>query len=197
MVDGSVVMVENIFRHLSEKGYSGEGRLHIILEAAREVGRPIVFGIVIIIIVFLPLFTLQGIEGKMFRPMAYTVSIALFASLILSLTLSPVLCSLFLKGGSEKEVFILRWIRKFYIPVLNKALKHRLKVVVIAVALLLVAIALIPFLGTEFIPVMDEGSLTTQVIRLPSISLSESMEIEKRVQQALMKFPEVATVVSK
>jgi cobalt-zinc-cadmium resistance protein CzcA len=197
MVDGSVVMVENIFRHLSEKGHSKEGRLHIILEAAKEVGRPIVFGITIIIIVFLPLFTLQGMEGKMFSPMAYTVSIALFASLILSVTLSPVLSSWFLKGGGEKEVFILRWAKRFYIPVLKRALRNRFKVVVIAVAMLLVAFALIPFLGTEFIPIMDEGSLSTQVIRLPSMSLPESMEIEKKVQQALLKFPEVATVVSK
>ncbi len=197
MVDGSVVMVENIFRHLSEKGHSKEGRLHIILEAAKEVGRPIVFGITIIIIVFLPLFTLQGMEGKMFSPMAYTVSIALFASLILSVTLSPVLSSWFLKGGGEKEVFILRWIKRFYIPVLKKALRNRLKVVLIAIALLLVSLVLVPFLGTEFIPTMDEGSLSTQVIRLPSMSLPESMEIEKKVQKALMKFPEVATVVSK
>lgn len=197
MVDGSVVMVENIFRHLSEKGHSKEGRLHIILEAAKEVGRPIVFGITIIIIVFLPLFTLQGMEGKMFSPMAYTVSIALFASLILSVILSPVLSSWFLKGGGEKEVFILRWIKRFYIPVLTKALRNRLKVVLIAIALLLVSLVLVPFLGTEFIPTMDEGSLSTQVIRLPSMSLPESMEIEKKVQKALMKFPEVATVVSK
>ncbi len=197
MVDGSVVMVENIFRHLSEKGHSKEGRLHIILEAAKEVGRPIVFGITIIIIVFLPLFTLQGMEGKMFSPMAYTVSIALFASLILSVTLSPVLSSWFLKGGGEKEVFILRWIKRFYIPVLKKALRNRLKVVLIAIVLLLVSLVLVPFLGTEFIPTMDEGSLSTQVIRLPSMSLPESMEIEKKVQKALMKFPEVATVVSK
>jgi len=118
MVDGSVVMIENIFRHLSEKEHHKEGRLHKILESAKEVGRPITFGIVIIIIVFLPLFTLEGMEGKMFSPMAYTISIALFVSLILSLTLSPVLASLFLKGGQEEDVFIVRWIKRFYMPVL-------------------------------------------------------------------------------
>jgi len=197
MVDGSVVMVENIFRHLSEKDHSKEQRLHIILEAAKEVGRPIVFGIVIIIIVFLPLFTLQGMEGKMFSPMAYTISIALFASLLLSLTLSPVLSSLFLKGGKEEDVFIIRWIKRFYIPFLKVAIRRRFLVVVVAVTLLLFSLALFPFLGTEFIPVLDEGSLTPQVIRLPSISLPESIEIENKAQQVLLKFPEVETVVSK
>jgi len=197
MVDGSVVMVENIFRHLSEKGSPKEGRLHIILESAKEVGRPIVFGIIIIIIVFLPLFTLEGMEGKMFSPMAYTISIALFVSLILSLTLSPVLSSLFLKGGQEKDVFILRWLKKSYMPILKAALKKRITVLGIAFVMLLSSLALFPFLGTEFIPNLDEGSITPQVIRLPSIALSESIEIEKKAQQALLKFPEVETVVSK
>ena len=197
MVDGSVVMVENIYRHLSEKDHPRESYLHVIFEAAREVGRPIVFGIVIIIIVFLPLFTLEGMEGKMFSPMAYTISIALFASLILSLTLSPVLSSLFLKGGSEKDVFVLRWVKGLYIPALRNALKHRIIVVAVAVSMLLVSLALFPFLGTEFIPALDEGSLTPQLIRLPSISLPESVEIEKNMQRTLMKFPEVETVVSK
>ena len=197
MVDGSVVMVENIFRHISEKEHPKESRIHIILEAAREVGRPIVFGIIIIIIVFLPLFTLEGMEGKMFSPMAYTISIALFASLVLSLTLAPVLSSLFLKAGREKDVFILRWIKRFYLPVLQMALNHRVIVLAVAIAMLIVSLALSPFLGTEFIPILDEGSLTPQVIRLPSISLPESVEIEKKIQQALLKFPEVETVVSK
>jgi len=197
MVDGSVVMIENIFRHLSEKEHHKEGRLHKILESAKEVGRPITFGIVIIIIVFLPLFTLEGMEGKMFSPMAYTISIALFVSLILSLTLSPVLASLFLKGGQEEDVFIVRWIKRFYMPVLVWALRKKFIVLAGAVAMLIASLAIFPLLGTEFMPTLDEGSLTTQVIRLPSISLPESVEIENKVQQALLKFPEVVTVVSK
>ena len=197
MVDGSVVIVENIYRHLSEKGGAKEGRIHIIFEAVKEVGTPMVFGILIIIIVFLPLFTLEGMEGKMFSPMAYTISISLFASLILSLTLSPVLCSIFLKGGSEKDVFIVRWLKRIYIPSLRYSLRHGFIVVVSAVAMLLASLAIFPFLGTEFIPTLDEGSLTPQVIRLPSISLQESIEIEKKMQQVLLKFPEVETVVSK
>lgn len=197
MVDGSVVMIENIFRDLSEKDLSKESRLHIIFESAKEVGRPIVFGVVIIIIVFLPLFTLQGMEGKMFSPMAYTISIALFASLVISLTMSPVLASLFLKGGRDKDVFFLRWLKRIYMPVLAWSLKRKLRVLAVALVALAASLALFPFLGAEFIPSLDEGALTTQVIRLPSISLSESVEIEKRVQQALLKFPEVETVVSK
>ncbi len=197
MVDGSVVMIENVFRDLSEKDLEKESRLHIIFESAKEVGRPIVFGVIIIIIVFMPLFTLQGMEGKMFSPMAYTISIALFASLVISLTLSPVLASLFLKGGSDKDVFFLRWIKRVYNPVLAWSLKRKFRVLALALLALAASLALFPFLGAEFIPSLDEGSLTTQVIRLPSISLSESVEIEKRVQQKLMKFPEVLTVVSK
>ena len=197
MVDGSVVMVENIFRHLSEKAYQEKNRIQIILEAANEVAKPIVFGITIIIIVFLPLFTLEGMEGKMFSPMAYTISIALFASLILSLTVSPVLCSFFLKGGKDEDVFILRMIKKSYLPLLSKAIKNKAFVVITTVGLFLASLAIFPFLGTEFIPILDEGSLTPQIIRLPSISLKESVEIEKLVQRELMKFPEVEKVVSK
>lgn len=197
MVDGSVVMVENIFRHLSEKSGHEKNRIQIILEAANEVARPIVFGIIIIIIVFLPLFTLEGMEGKMFSPMAYTISIALFASLILSLTVSPVLSSYFLKGGKDEDVFILRIIKRSYLPLLNKAIKNKMFVVLTTVGLFLASLALFPFLGTEFIPILDEGSLTPQIIRLASISLKESIEIEKLAQRELMKFPEVLTVVSK
>lgn len=197
IVDGSVVIVENIYRHLSEASATPRDRVRLVLHAAREVARPVVFGIVIIIIVFLPLFTLEGMEGKMFAPMAYTISIALVASLVFSLTLSPVLSSLALRGGSEQDVFVLRWAKRAYLPLLNWALRSKRVVAVTAVMVLIASLALFPFLGTEFIPSMDEGSLTTQVIRLPSISLPESVDMEQKVQQALLAFPEVVTVVSK
>jgi cobalt-zinc-cadmium resistance protein CzcA len=197
MVDGTVVMVENIYRHLCEKKATKENSVHIIMEAANEVARPIVFGISIIIIVFLPLFTLEGMEGKMFAPMAYTISIALFASLVLSLVLSPLLCSLFLKSGKDEDVFIIRKFKKFYLPLLTKSLIHKKKLVGGTVAVFLASLCLLPFLGTEFIPVLDEGSLTPQIIRLPSISLKESVEIEMVAQKIMMQFPEVVTVVSK
>ena len=197
IVDGSVVIVENVYRHLSEPSASRKDRIHVVLEASREVARPVVFGIAIIVIVFLPLFTLEGMEGKMFAPMAYTISIALVASLVLSLTLSPVLSSLFLKGGSETDVFIMRWAKRYYLPLLRWALGKKAVVVAVSVALLIASLALVPFLGTEFIPILDEGALTPQVLRLPSISLAESVEMENKIQQALLKFPEVETVVSK
>lgn len=197
MVDGSVVMVENIYRHLSEQRNSHDSKRSIIFNAAKEVANPMVFGILIIIIVFLPLFTLEGMEGKMFAPMAFTISIALFGSLIFSLFLSPVLSYFFLKGGKEEENIVMRSIKKIYLPILKRVLVHKKITLISAILLLLGSAALLPFIGTEFIPVLDEGALTTQIIRLPSISLEKSIDIELQVQKALMKFPEVQTVVSK
>lgn len=196
IVDGSVVMVENIYRRLSERKGEPVARLQVILEAAREVARPVVFGISIIVIVFLPLFTLQGLEGKLFAPMAYTTALALFASLAISLTLSPVLCAFFLKGGSEEDNWIMREIKRLYLPVLRWALGHRKKVLGAAVALLAVSLMLVPFLGTEFIPSLFEGAITPQVMRLPSISLQESVDLELKAQRAVMEFPEVLTTVA-
>ncbi len=196
MVDGSVVIVENAYRHLSEQRGGSVSRTHIVLGAAREVARPVVFGITIIVIVFLPLFTLQGLEGKLFSPMAYTTAMALFASLAISLTLSPVLCSFFLKGGSEEDNWALRHIKRVYVPVLRWALGHRKQVVGMAVGLLVLSLTLVPFLGTEFIPSLFEGTITPQVLRLPSISLQESVELELKAQRAVLEFPEVKTTVA-
>ena len=197
MVDGSVVMVENIYRLLSERRGEKLSRTTLVLDAAKEVARPLVFGILIIIIVFLPLFTLEGMEGKMFSPLAFTISIALLGSLLLALTLAPVLSTFFLKGGAEHDSFPVRWAKKLYLPALRWSLRHRWVLTGVAMMLLIGSLALFPFLGTEFIPTLDEGSLTTQVIRLPSISLPQSVEIENAMQQTLMEFPEVETVVSK
>ncbi len=196
MVDGSVVLVENIYRHLSMPRGVVVSRTHIILEAAQEVARPVVFGITIIVIVFLPLFTLQGLEGKLFAPMAYTTALALLASLAVALTLSPVLCSLFLKGGSEEDNWVLRKAKALYLPVLRWSLGHRKQVLVIAISLLVLSLGLVPFLGTEFIPSLFEGAITPQVVRLPSISLQESVELELKTQRALLEFPEVRTTVA-
>jgi heavy metal efflux system protein len=167
------------------------------LQAVKEVGQPVIFGILIIVIVFLPILSLQGMEGKMFQPMAYTIMIALLVSLALSLTLSPVLCSLFLKSGSEEDTFLLRWAKRLYLPTLRWALDHRKTVLTIAVALLGSTLMLFPFLGGEFIPILNEAALTPQTIRLPSVSLEKSIEIEKEMQRAVMEFPEVRMVVSK
>ncbi len=197
IVDGSVVVVENAFRHLTEDRRTPVNRAEAVLQASMEVGRPVVFGVLIIILVFLPLVTLQGMEGKLFAPMAYTIMIALLASLILSLTLSPLLCSLALGAGTEKETLPVHWAKRTYLPVLNWALGHRIQVLIGVVLLLIATLLLVPFLGGEFIPILDEGALTPQVIRLPSISLSKSIELEKQVHKALLEFPEVRSAVSK
>jgi cobalt-zinc-cadmium resistance protein CzcA len=197
MVDASVVVVENVFRLLSEHGAGQQDRRKLVLQAVKEVGQPVIFGILIIVIVFLPILSLQGMEGKMFQPMAYTIMIALLVSLVLSLTLSPVLCSLFLKSGSEDDTFLLRWAKRVYLPTLRWALGHRKTVLLMAVLLLGGTLMLFPFLGGEFIPILNEAALTPQTIRLPSISLEKSIEIEKEMQRAVMEFPEVRMVVSK
>lgn len=197
IVDGSVVVVENVYRHISEHPSTAVPRLELITRSVKEVGQPVVFGILIIILVFLPLLSLHGMEGKMFKPLAYTIMIALLTSLVLSLTLSPVLCSLMLTSGSETDPWIVRLAKRLYAPSLRWALTHRALVLGIAIGSLLGSLALFPFLGSEFIPILNEGSVAPQTIRLPSVSLPASIEIEKRMQQAMMEFPEVEMVVSK
>ena len=203
MVDGGVVMVENVYRHLSEEAHAAAGggghesTLHIILRSAREVGRPIVFAITIIILVFLPLFTLQGVEGKMFRPMAFAISFAMFGSLIFSLTVIPVLCSFFLRGGSEKDTWIMRVVKRPYLPLLRWSLDNRKKMLVGALAALGLSLGLVPFLGTEFVPVLEEGSILYRVTLAPSAGLDEAIRTGTQIERMVKSFPEVADVVSK
>ncbi|MGH7256483.1 MAG: efflux RND transporter permease subunit, partial [Nitrospirales bacterium] len=197
MVDGSVVVVENIYRRLSEHRGQPVDRMQVVQQAAKEVARPMVFGILIIILVFLPIITLQGMEGRLFSPMAYTIMIALLVSLLLSLTLSPSLSLLCLRAGSAEDTFVIRWSKRAYLPVLRWALGHRWQVLAGAVLLLVTMLALIPFLGGEFIPILDEGAFTPQIIRLPGISLPASVELEKRVHKAILEFPEVKMIVGK
>ena len=197
MVDASVVVVENIHRHLSDPRHQGLPRLALILNAAREVARPVVFGIIIIIIVFMPILSFQGMEGKMFKPMAYTIMIALMVSLILSITLSPVLCLLTLRPGHGTDPLVLRWAKRTYIPVLRWALGHRAVVLTATGLMLAGSIALFPFLGSEFVPILNEGTMAPLTIRLPSISLEQSIKIEREVQKAVLEFPEVQMMVSK
>jgi cobalt-zinc-cadmium resistance protein CzcA len=203
MVDGSVVVVENVFarlshaRHQSMHPITTFEKLHIVLGAVLEVATPTLFGVTIIILVFLPLMTLEGMEGKMFAPLAYTIAIALGISLILSLTLSPVLCTYLLKGGSEKDTFLVRWIRKPYEWLLNWAMGHRWSMVGGVMALLIFAICLFPFLGTSFIPEMQEGTLSPNADRVPNISLDESLSMERQMQKLMMQVPGVEQVVSR
>jgi len=195
IVDGAVVIVENIFRHLSER--KGEHYINIVAEASREVVRPVFFGVLIIAIVFLPLFTLTGVEGKMFKPLAITITIALVCSLIISIFVVPVLSSFLMRSGREEDTKLLSLIKRGYRPMRDWALKNRMKVITIAGTAFVLSLILLSFIGKEFMPILQEGTLTIQLIRLPGISLEESVEIEKRFQKILLSFPEVETVVSK
>ncbi len=198
MVDSSIVMVENIYRHLSENSNRNKNIVEITLLSAKEVARPIVFAILIIIVVFLPLFTLQGMEGKMFKPLAFTISFAMMGSLILSLTLAPSLCSLLLRVDSQKrENRIIRLMKRPYLSLLRKALLHHRITVITAVTLLAISLSTILKLGSEFMPQLDEGSIALQAIRLPSISLTSSIETCKTIEEIVKSLPEVQTVVSK
>ena len=197
MVDGSLVMVENIIRHLAEPHYRDQPLSWRVAQAAREVGNPIFFAVLIIIVVFLPLFTLQGVEGKLFSPMAFVIAFAMLGSLVVALTIVPVLASLVLRGPfSEEDNFLMRGIKRVYRPVLAFALRRRLTVVGCALAALIASAALVPFLGTAFVPELDEGTLSVRVTMDPSISLRSSMGIAQRMEQKLRAYPEVTYAIS-
>ncbi|HEX9883489.1 MAG: cytochrome-c peroxidase [Deltaproteobacteria bacterium RBG_13_58_19] len=196
IVDGAVIQVENVMHRLGEAN-GARGFQRTVLEAVLEVVKPSLFGVLIIAITFLPLMTLQGMEGKMFAPLAFTVAIALLASLLLSISAIPALCSFIFKPGPERPSPLMRAGLWLYRPALAWALQNRKMVVLAAGGLLVFSLAMTPFLGTEFIPRMDEGYLTPQVIRLPSVSMAQSLAMERQMQQVLLKFPEVVSVVSK
>lgn len=197
MVDGAVVMVENCFRLLSHQAGKASNRTHVILEAAREVINPIAFAILIIIVVFLPLFSLTGLEGKLFKPMALTITFAMVGSLILTLTLVPVLSALILKPKAEKDTFLVRWVKDFYLPLLDRALENKKKVFVAAAALLVATLAVFPFLGKEFMPTLQEGAIMFRVTGIPSTSLEESVRVSQRMNAVLKKeFPQTQSVLA-
>lgn len=200
IVDGSVVMVENIVRHLAESPQHGEGRntFAIILDSAREVARPVFFAVLIIIVVYLPILTLEGVEGKMFRPMALTVIFALIASLVFALTLMPVLSSFLLAGKvKEEESRLIHYVKSRYVPWLRKAIAMPKVTVSLAGGVLAVGILVVSFMGAEFIPRLDEGTLAVQAWRLPSVALSESVKSTTLIEKVLKRFPEVDTVISR
>ncbi|MCZ2173289.1 MAG: CusA/CzcA family heavy metal efflux RND transporter [Burkholderiales bacterium] len=197
MVDGAVVMVENSFRLLSHQAGKTVNRTHIILEAAREVINPIAFAIIIIIVVFLPLFSLTGLEGKLFKPMALTITFAMAGSLILTLTLVPVLAALILKPMEEKDTFLVRWVKAAYLPLLDRALENKKQVIVAAVVLLVAALATFPFLGKEFMPTLQEGAIMFRVTGIPSTSLEESVRVSQKMDAVLKKeYPQTKSVLA-
>lgn len=199
MVDGSVVVVENVFARLSHAKHSSHGfnKIDIVFAAVQEVATPTLFGVAIIILVFLPLMTLEGMEGKMFSPLAYTIAIALAISLVLSLTLSPILSSYLLKGGAEDDTRLVRMIRMPYSGLLNWCLHHRSLFIIAIVVAFFSSLALFPFLGTSFIPEMQEGTLSPNADRVPNISLEESLKMEREMQRLMLKVAGVENVVSR
>jgi heavy metal efflux system protein len=195
MVDGSVVVVENAFHHLGHR--KDESKIRVVLEAASEVATPVLFGVGIIILVFLPLMTLEGMEGKMFAPLAYTIAIALFVSLVLSLTMTPALCSYLLKGGSGEDTKFIQAIKRPYLKALNWVLNNEKKTIIASSLLFIGTIALFPFLGTSFIPEMKEGSIVPGINRVPNISLEESMKMENKAMKLIMEqVPGVKSAIS-
>jgi len=199
MVDGAVVMVENAFRLMAERKAQGlpVDRTAAVLAAAREVANPIAFAILIIIVVFLPLFGLQGLEGKMFKPMAFNIGFAMAGSLILALTLIPVLAALVLRPKEEKDTRLVAFLKRHYSRVLDWSLARRRAVLAIALVALAGSLALFPFLGKEFMPNLKEGSIMWRITSIPSASLDESIAISQQVEALIkQKFPEVDTTLA-
>ncbi|MBK7072412.1 MAG: efflux RND transporter permease subunit [Myxococcales bacterium] len=204
IVDGAVIVVENSVRLLAQRSHelgrpvTNEERSAIVLQASREVLRSATFGVIIIAIVYLPILSLVGIEGKMFRPMAMTVLFALAGALVLAMTFIPAVASLLLpRKISEKESFIVAGVRRVYEPALRGALRARWLVAAISVVVLAASGVVASRLGSEFVPQLDEGAIALQAIRLPSVSLEESVRQTTELEKVLKQFPEVDTVISK
>jgi len=196
IIDATIIQVENVQRHLSESR-DAKIKLSTIFNAVLEVRKPSIFGELIIAITFIPIMTLQGIEGKMFSPLAFTVAIALLASLLLSIFVIPVLCYLMLKSQKEKKIIVIQWAKKIYLPVLRWGLRYKIPLFLFAALLLATGLYFVPRLGTEFIPIMDEGAFDMDIQFLPGISLPASLEMSRKVEEKLKEFPELVTIVSR
>jgi len=196
IIDTTIIQVENVQRHLSEEG-GKHPSLSTVLRAVMEVRKPSIFGELIIAITFIPILSLEGIEGKMFGPLAITVAIALLASLFLSIFVIPVLCIMFLKPHPEKESVIMRHAKSYYLPLLEYAMNNKKVILGIAGGFLVASLFLVTKLGTEFIPAMDEGSFDMDIAMLPGVSLAKAMEVNQQAAATLKKFDELGTIVSR
>jgi cobalt-zinc-cadmium resistance protein CzcA len=196
VVDASIVVVENVRRHFARRTDRGARRA-IVAEAVAEVARPVAFSVVIIAIILVPLFTLQGIEGKMFAPLALTMLIALLVSLGVALTVIPALSELLLKQAPEHEFRFIRAIHRGYGGLLRLSLRRPAAPLAFAALLLAGSVALVPLVGTEFMPMLDEGAIAVNVVRLPNAALRGSVTVSDFLEKRLLQFPEVETVVSK
>ncbi len=204
IIDGAVIIVENCISRLSEEQHS-RGRLltraerfDVVFEASKEVRRATLFGELIIMIVYLPILTLTGVEGKMFIPMAFTVIAALLGAMILSVTFVPAAVALLLSGKlSEKENILVRWAKKAYSPLLNLSLRNRTWVVTAAALLIMLTGWVASRMGSEFIPSLDEGDIAMHALRIPGTSLSQAIEMQYVLEQKIKEFPEVETIFAK
>jgi len=196
IIDASIIQVENVQRRFSQMTDSTH-RISTVLKAVLEVTKPSIFGQLIIALTFIPIITLQGMEGKMFSPLAYTVAIALFASLFLSIFIIPVLCLAVLKHGDEKESWVIRKAKQIYLPLLSHAAGNKQAVLGVSIILICAALFMITRLGTEFVPIMDEGAFDMDVAMMPGISLATANQIVDTIEKKLMQFPELKTIVSK
>ncbi|MHC4093572.1 MAG: efflux RND transporter permease subunit, partial [Planctomycetota bacterium] len=202
IVDGAVIIVENCVRRLSEEQRTGllglRERLDVVREATVAVIRPSIFGVSIILMVYLPIFTLSGVEGKMFHPMAFTVALALTGALILSVTFVPAAVALFVTGRiAEQENALMRQARHLYAPSLRLALAHRTAVVAGAVVLVAGSLLLATRLGSEFVPSLDEGDIALHAMRIPGTGLEQSVKMQQDLEAELREFPEIERVFSK
>ncbi|MDP2129182.1 MAG: CusA/CzcA family heavy metal efflux RND transporter [Pseudohongiella sp.] len=202
IIDGSVIIVENCLRRLSEASVDGrlelKRRLEVVSEATREVMRPALFGVFIITAVYIPIFALEGVEGKMFHPMAITVVIALLSGMLLSITFVPAcVAMMFSKPVVEKKNPIMFAARSLYRPALNIALKLRVLVIVLAVGLVGVCASIAMRMGTEFVPNLDEGDIAMHALRIPGTSLEQAIALQFRLEEEISKMPEVERVFSK
>jgi cobalt-zinc-cadmium resistance protein CzcA len=194
LVDAAVVVVENVHTQLAHAP-KGVSRLHLVYRAVAEVATPVLSGILIIVIVFLPLFSLTGLEGRMFAPLALTIVFALLGSLLLSLSVIPVLASLLMRGGAHGEDRVLAAIKRVYLPAMRWALAHRKTAVAGALGLLGVAAALFPFIGREFLPTLDEGQTIVNLEKASDISLEASILLDQPIQKAILEIPEVTGMI--
>lgn len=205
IVDGSVVMVENCMHRLDEGRQADKPLSNVVRDAAHEVARPIIFGVLIIIAVYLPILTLQSLEGRMFRPMAVTVVSSLLGSLLLALFVVPTLCTFALqhRARTNKEASEARstgWferVRARYLILLQRAEAHRTIIYIASAVLVALSLVSLKFIGTEFMPTLDEGSMIITSKKLPGISLTKSVEVGKEIERTIRTFPEVESVVTK
>ncbi len=197
IVDSTLIMVESIFYHLSHRrGHGLTVPMHI-MRAAKEVGRPIFFATTIIVVAFMPLFTMTGVPGKVFAPMSLTYGLALTGALLMAFTLAPALCALLLAGEMrEKDTAVVEWIRTRYTAILEWALDHELIVVGIAVGVLAIALLAVPFIGGEFMPALEEGNIWMRATLPVDISFEQAAQLATQIRQVFRQVPEVIDVVS-